>query len=171
MQLKRLGSILTLVIFLVVVGCSDENEATSEVKVENGTVQTTQSSEATVLEPPEFTITAGEKTIHPTLGTHSWTIDNGDGTAESIEVDSDAPPDLVTGKNTLQLTADSSVELNFEEPPTNYILRIWDEEYTIGRQTKEVDLTGTGIVIYEVLAHWEQGTASYAFAVEVIAEP
>ncbi|XKH49597.1 hypothetical protein LG275_08065 [Chryseomicrobium palamuruense] len=169
--MKRLGSILTLVIFLVVVGCSDENEATSEVKEENGTVQTTQSSEATVLEPPEFTITAGEKTIHPTLGTHSWTIDNGDGTAESIEVDSDAPPDLVTGKNTLQLTADSSVELNFEEPPTNYILRIWDEEYTIGRQTKEVDLTGTGIVIYEVLAHWEQGTASYAFAVEVIAEP
>lgn len=169
--MKRLGSILTLVIFLVVVGCSDENEATSEVKEEKGTVQTTQSSEATVLEPPEFTITAGGKTIHPTLGTHSWTIDNGDGTAESIEVDSDAPPDLVTGKNTLQLTANSSVEFNFEEPPTNYILRIWDEEYTIVRQTKEVDLNETGVFIYEVLAHWEQGTASYAFAVEVIAEP
>lgn len=169
--MKRLGGILTLVVFLVVVGCSNENEATSEVKEESSHVQTTQSSEATVLEPPEFTITAGEKTIHPILGTYSWTVDNGNGTAESIEVDSDAPPDLITGKNTLQLTANSSVELNFEEPPTNYILRIWDEDYTIVRQIKEVDLNETGVFIYEVLAHWEQGTASYAFAVEVSEEP
>lgn len=168
--MKRLGGIVTLIIFLVV-GCSDENEATSVVKEESSHVQTTQSSEATVLEPPEFTITAGEKTIHPNLGTYSWTVDNGDGTAESIEVDSDAPPDLVTGKNILQLTANSSVELNFEKPPTNYILRIWDEDYTIVRQIKEVDLTERGSVIYEVLAHWEQGTASYAFAVEVSEEP
>ena len=169
--MKRLGGILTLVIFLVVVGCSDENEATSEVKEENGTVQTTQTSEPKVLEPPDLTITAGEKTIHPILGTYSWTIDNGDGTGEGIEADSEAPPDLVRGTNPLQLTATSSVKFNFEEPPTHYILNIWDENYTVVRQTKDVDPSETGIVIYEVLAHWEQGTASYAFAVEVIAEP
>lgn len=165
--MKRLGGILTLIIFIVV-GCSNENEATNEVKEESSHVQTTQSSEATILEPPEFTVTVGEKTIHPILGTYSWTVDNGDGTGEGIEADSEAPPDLVRGTNPLQLTATSSVKFNFEEPPTHYILNIWDEDYTILRQTKELDLSETGTFIYEVLAHWEQGTASYAFAIEVI---
>ena len=166
--MKRLVVVLTLAGLLSLMGCYDANDTTSKAKEIIENVEAAHSSQDTILEPPGLTVAIGKEIIKPIRGTYSWSIDNGDGTGEGIEADSEAPPDLVKGKIALQVTADAPVELNFEEPPTNYILRIWDEDYTILRQTKEVDLSETGTFIYEVLAHWEQGTASYAFAIEVI---
>jgi len=168
MQLKRLAIGLTLATLLVLMGCSDESDTISETKEITENVQIAITPEDTALEPPDLTINFGEEILHPFLGSYSWTIDNGDGKGEGIEADSESPPDLVKGKTALQVSSDTSVELNFEDPPNNYILRIWNDNYTILKQTKEVDLSETGIFIYEVLAHWEQGTASYAFVIEVI---
>ncbi len=123
-------------------------------------------SKHTILEPPILTIKVGEETINPALGTYSWRIDNEDGTETVIESDSLAPPEMMNDNNSLQVTIDTNVELNFEIQPDRYSVRIWDGDNVVSASDKVV-LSSKGKVIYEVLAHWEQGTASYVFSLEI----
>ena len=159
---------LTLIFLLSMMGCSDMN-ATNEkpdndrLIVESGSGKT---SKATILVPPTLTIDVGEETLTPTLGTYSWHIENDDGTETAIESDSLAPPELINNDNSLQVTIDTKVELNFEIQPGRYSVRIWEDDNVVST-TDNVVLSSNGKVIYEVLAHWKQGTASYAFSLEI----
>ena len=122
-----------------------------------------ETSEHTILEPPTLTIDVGEETLRPTLGTYSWHVENEDGTDTAVESDSLPPPESVNNDNSLQVTVDTKVELNFEIQPDRYSVRIWDDSNVISTSDTVV-LSSKGKVIYEVLAHWKQGTASYVFS-------
>ena len=164
---------LTLICLLSIMGCSginDTNEKAdndSEVKEVSNNEELDGSSGDAIPKPPNLTVYVGEETVRPSLGTYSWSVDNGDGTASGIEADSSAPPELVKDSNPMLVTADTNVELDFEEQPESYTVRIWDEDNNVVNSSDEVDLSGKGKVVYEVLAHWEQGTASYAFSLDV----
>ena len=168
MNIKFLFFTLTLILLLSLAGCSGLNAANEKAKnarpiVESGSGET---SEHTIMEPPTLTINVGEETLMPTLGTYSWHFENEDGTGTGVESDSLSPPESVNNDNSMQVTADTEVKLNFEVQPDRYSVRIWDDENIISSSDKVV-LSSRGKVIYEVLAYWEQGTASYVFSLDI----
>ena len=159
---------LTLIFLISLAGCSglngaNEKEINARPIVESGIGKT---SEQTILEPPTLTIDVGEETLMPTLGTYSWRVEHDDGTGTAVESDSLPPPESVNSENSLQVEVGMKVKLNFDIQPDRYTVRIWDDENIVSSSDKVV-ISGKGQVIYEVLAHWEQGTASYVFALNV----
>ncbi|WP_092491166.1 hypothetical protein [Virgibacillus salinus] len=65
------------------------------------------------------------------------------------------------------VTTDSNVKLDFEKEPDSYTIRIWDDDNNIINESDKVVFSGVGKVIYEVLVKWDQGTASYAFSLNI----
>jgi len=155
MKLKLVAASLSFILTLSLAACSDTNETTDIASGES------------VLEPPELIIHADREMFSPIRGTYSWSVDNGDGTYDGLEADSAAPPELVRMTEPIQVTEDTTITLDFEEEPDSYTVRIWDDDKTILRSSREVDLSGEGEVIYEVWARWPQGTASYAFLLNI----
>lgn len=143
---------------LTMMGCSNTSvpDESSEESLEDG-----------LIAPPNLTIHIGNETVTPRLGTYSWSNDNKDGTATSVESDSSSPPELVKEDQPLQVTAEATIKLDFEKEPDRYILRNWDEDHNVVSATDKIVLSNKGMVIYEVLAYWEEGTASYAFSVMI----
>jgi hypothetical protein len=115
-----------------------------------------------------LTISVGEETIRPKLASYSWEYENGDGTSTGKHADAPAPPDLVEGEKTVNVNSNTEVRLNFEIQPAHYQVRVWNSKNDIIHTDSEVVLSGfQGKVIYEVLATWGKGTASYAFTLNV----
>lgn len=173
MKFKYSFFTLTLILFLAMMGCSGINVTNEDLDydsefVEVGSDKTLYDYTGEIIhEPPSLTIYVGEGTVRPTLGTYSWSVKNEDGTETAIESDSSAPPELVKNNNPLEVTIDTKVELNFEIKPDSYTVRIWDDENNVISTSDKVVLSEKGKVIYEVLAHWKQGSASYAFSLNV----
>jgi len=158
MRLKSALPAFLLIGLLTVTGCSDANDTNGDAKM---------GSADALAEPPSLTVHAGEERIEAALGTYSWRIAHEDGTETAIEADSAAPPELVKLSEPLAVSSDTAVELDFVEEPQSYTVRIWDEENTVLSESDEVELSGQGTVIYEVLADWEEGKASYAFSLTI----
>ena len=162
MKSKLSAVTLTLATILSLAACSETNGTDNET--DNELDETTApASDESYSEPPNLTIHADREMFSPVLGTYSWTIDNEDGTQTSVEADSAAPPELVRMTDPIKVIEDTMLTLDFEEEPDSYTVMIWDEDNHILSESDEVDLSGEGEVIYEVVAHWPQGTASYAF--------
>lgn len=150
MRFKPLYFALTFICLILLMGCSDKND----------TIETA------TLKPPDLTIHVGDETIKPVLGTYSWSIDNGDGTETGVDSDSDIAPELVKDIDPIHVTEDTNIELEFEKQPDNYTVNIW-EDNDIASTSNDVDLSGHGEVIYEIVAHWQQGTGHYAFVLYI----
>ncbi|QUW23100.1 hypothetical protein JSQ81_05905 [Sporosarcina sp. Marseille-Q4063] len=171
MNLKFSLFTLMLILLLSMMGCSGNNVTNEKPGndrpfVESGEILEDSSGEI-ILEPPTLTIYVGEETVWPTLGTYSWRFENEDGTETAVESDSLAPSELVKNNKPLQVTVDTKVELNFEIQPDGYSVRIWDDDNHVISASDKVVLSGKGKIIYEVLAHWKQGTAVYVFSLNV----
>lgn len=117
-------------------------------------------------EPPNLTIAIGEKTIGAAKGVYSWKYyDEATGEISHTEVDAAPPPQLVDVAQATSVHGDSEVSLLFDDPPSDYTVRVWDSEGVIASYDT-IELSAyEGDVIYEVEANWVQGTASYAFAI------
>ena len=158
MRFKSVFLAFLLLGLLTVTGCSDANDTNGDAENDSADALT---------EPPGLTVHAGEESVRAELGTYSWRIAHEDGTETAIEADSAAPPELVKLGEPLAVSSDAAVELDFEEEPQSYTVRIWNEENTVLSESDEVELSGQGTVIYEVLANWEEGKASYAFSLTI----
>ncbi len=169
MKPNLVGVLLSLIALLSLTGCMGNSDTDQEnnSNEETGQISTDVSPEEARPKPPELLIQVGEETLSPVLGTYSWSVENEDRTFDGIEVDSVAPPELVRTTEPIQVTEDTTIMLDFEEEPDSYTVRIWDEDNTILSESSDIDLSGEGEVIYEILAHWPQGTASYAFSLEI----
>lgn len=174
--MKNFAYMGVLFIALIVSGCSGSNiksadEVLSGNKSPNDIEVVKDSNKVTTDEnnfkPPALTIIVGKETVRPTLGTYSWSIEYEDGTGRGIEADSFAPPELVKNNTPLQVKANTNIELDFEKQPDSYTVRIWDDDNNVISTSDKVVLPTKGEVIYEVLAHWTQGTASYSFSLHV----
>ncbi|MFD1030180.1 hypothetical protein [Metaplanococcus flavidus] len=170
MNFKFLFLALILISLSIIMGCSGINDTREKADNDSEVKEVSNldgSSEDAIPKPPSLTVIVGEETVRPSLGTYNWSVDNGGGTTSGINADSSAPPELLENNNSIQVTADTNVELVFEEEPENYTVRIWDDDNNIVNSSNKVVLSGKGKIVYEVLAHWEQGTASYAFSLDV----
>jgi len=164
---------LSLIVLFLLTGCfgtsetDDEGDNNGETGQVSNDGESDDTSEENFPEPPNLSIQVGEEILDPVLGTYSWSVEHEDGTVTATEVDSAAPPELVSIIDPMEVTADTTIDLDFEEQPDRYTVRIWDEDSNVLSESDEVVLSGEGIVIYEVLAHWEQGTATYAFSLDI----
>lgn len=164
---------LFLVSLMVSAGCTDQGEEMLEESTSLNEANEAKAGETEGMtgeelpEPPGLKIIAGGEVIEALMGTYSWRIDNEDGTITAIEADTAPPPDLVRAMTPIAVTSDSVVELEFEVEPDRYSVRTWEEDYTVSSSRDDVLLTRDGRVIYEVRASWAQGTATYAFVLDI----
>ena len=151
--------IILLLLTLLLVACNPLNNTSEPNK------------DVSLSEPPELTITIDNQSITALLGTYSWYIHNKDGTIEGMEADAFAPPELVKHQNeTLTVEPKSSIVLNFENKPDAYRVDIWEGNNQITQQVNDKIVIApeqNGLVVYEVYARWKEGTAFYAFAINV----
>ncbi|MFC6463579.1 hypothetical protein ACFP65_00985 [Marinilactibacillus sp. GCM10026970] len=166
MKFKFLFSVLSLVVFLTVGGCSDTNGEVNEIENAeqvNETSSSFVSLDPSDIKPPELIIHAGDEVVEPILGTYSWSIKNGQG----IEADSDSPPELVKLIQPTSIDAPTPLELDFEEQPNYYTLNIWKEDGTV-ESVQDGDISSIeGEAVFEVLAQWDAGSARYAFLLDI----
>ena len=119
--------------------------------------------------PPALTITIGEQTIQTALGLHSWSyIDTKTGEQTGIEAQSLPPTEIVNLENTKLVDLNKPINLNFQQQPDRYDIRIWGSDNKVIATYKDLsDIKERGKVVCEILATWQQGTASYAFALDI----
>ena len=129
-------------------------------------------------EPPTLTVSDGETTITAWRGTYSWMIEGEDGMGSGITVDSAHPLDYKDSIETINLSQNTKLTLNFESAPTSVSIKRYKLSATdynafekIADSYNTID-TKAGNYLYEVIAKWEDpsksysGTVYYAFCTE-----
>ncbi len=119
--------------------------------------------------PPVLTLAIGEQTIKTSLGLHSWSyIDKKTGQQIGIQAESLPPTEAVSLETAKLVDLNMSINLNFEQQPDRYDIRIWSSENKVTATYRDLsDIKEKGKVVCEILATWQQGTASYAFALDI----
>ena len=129
-------------------------------------------------EPPTLTVSDGETTITAWRGTYSWMIEGEDGMGSGITVDSAHPLDYKDSIETINLSQNTKLTLNFESAPTSVSIKRYKLSATdynafekIADSYNTIDAKA-GNYLYEVIAKWEDpsksysGTVYYAFCTE-----
>lgn len=121
--------------------------------------------------PPSLTVLYKDNSIKTIRGSFSWATKNKKGKIiTAINADTVGPTELVKDSAPLFVSPKSILTLNFSDKPLNFKVNIWHGSETIKQETTEYKLKtpeSKGSVIYEVVANWDDGTACYAFLVNV----
>ncbi len=119
--------------------------------------------------PPILTLAIGEQIIKTVSGLRNWSyIDRKTGERTGIKAESLPPTEVVNLDNAKVVDLSKPIHLNFEQEPDRYDIRIWSSENKVTATYRDLsDIKEKGKVICEILATWQQGTASYAFALDI----
>jgi hypothetical protein len=121
--------------------------------------------------PPSLKVQYQDKSIGATRGSFSWATKNKNGKITSaVNADTVGPTELVKGSVPLTVSPKSSITLNFSDKPVNITVNIWQGSETIKQEVtdnKVITPESKGSMVYEVVADWDDGTACYAFLVNV----
>ena len=82
-------------------------------------------------EPPTLTVSDGETTITAWRGTYSWMIEGEDGMGSGITVDSAHPLDYKDSIETINLSQNTKLTLNFESAPTSVSIKRYKLSATV----------------------------------------
>jgi hypothetical protein len=116
--------------------------------------------------PPSPVITVASKLVAFVCGSSCWYA-NGTGRC----IDTVSPKELVKQSAPTSVSAGSRIVINFGSKPNDLGVNAWSNE-----DTKAIDLDADnsftlpmekGIYLYDVFAHWKQGSGSFAFIVEI----
>lgn len=166
MEIRYSYFIFIIVMLLITAGCSNEKLSNDENDNSKEIVKKTE--EIANLTPPKLTVSAEDNKIFAGQGSYSWSKVNDDGTVKNINTHTGPPPEF--GGKELLVKSQSEVQLIFEEAPSDYQVRIWETDNDKAIPVTDNTFTITqnkGKVIYEVVANWEQGTATYAFTLNI----
>ncbi|WP_208559453.1 hypothetical protein [Marinilactibacillus kalidii] len=163
-----LFAIFTITALSILSGCvnsleqnKDEDEDISQHTIIDFSDNSTDEIDLT---PPILTVQAGGEVVEPVIGTYSWSDESTEGMDNSVEANSDSPPELVKDTTPLHLTDETSYNLAFDKAPDKVTVKVWDNETNTVIPDEDL-LSVEGEVTYEVLAEWPEGTVSYAFLV------
>ncbi len=122
--------------------------------------------------PPELTATVEGQRIPVVLGSHCWPKDPAQAPpAANACVEKANAPDLMAKQAPTIVQPNAEVELSFEDRPRQLAVAQWVR----GKPTWLPPLNANRVVVpptpgaylYELHGTWEQGDASYIFAVQV----
>ncbi|HCG4536304.1 TPA: hypothetical protein NJY08_005159 [Salmonella enterica subsp. enterica serovar Typhi str. AG3] len=167
--MKRSYFISLICIIFALAGCSNSNESNGERHDDSSGSEKYRGVELTQSKkPPSLTITFDEKIIKTRLGGYNWTyIDSKTKEMVSIEAETISLTELVEIEDAVIVNLSKPITLNFEKDPLNYEIRVYDTSgeniatYNNFKEVKEKEKA-----IYEVVANWEEGTGSYAIALD-----
>ena len=119
--------------------------------------------------PPTLTLTIGDQIIKTVSGLRSWSYtDKKTGQQTGIKAESLPPTEAVGLENDKLVDLNMPIHLNFEQEPDRYDIRIWSSENKVTATYSNLsDIKEKGKIVCEILATWQQGTASYAFALDI----
>lgn len=149
---------------LLLMGCS-KNATQKEIKVASNQLE----------KPPSIHFLYNDEKYQLMLGTYSWVIENEDGTTTGVEADCAAPPELVKHQEFKIIAKNHTpVKVVFDNEPERYEIGIWENNQLYETVTVDEDHSfllsadkEKDSIVYELVAYWSQGSASYAITVDV----
>lgn len=149
----------------LIMGCSSKEERIENFNNDKGPLENKNSSKS----PPSLTISIGDETIRTFLLGYTWSYyDENEGSMATIETETIPPPSLGNVDTITSVNSNSEVTLKFEKFPADYQFIIWESENNITGTYDELDLSQLkGKIIFQVLANWEEGKASYFFYLNI----
>lgn len=128
-------------------------------------------SDISTSNPPTLMIFANKDSFQATLGTTSWFYREKDSIYTGYEADSDSPSELVKyQEKRINIEPNAEILLKFNREPMNYTVSIWDNDQPTTLEVIKDKLTipeYSGVLIFVVKANWDEGTAYYAFSINV----
>lgn len=158
MRILKIFSMLFIVILVVMLGCSSTG------------IKTSSNTKSELKNTPTLKVSYQGKNIEAKRGTSSWAVENSDGTKTITNAGSSSPTELVKGSTPITVVPKATLTLDFSDKPNNTIVNIWRGNDSIEQEITDSKVTApetAGVVIYEVIATWSQGTVTYAFSVKV----
>lgn len=161
---KKIRSIGMIgVVPMLLFGCGVADEQTGDIPDQSEPVHSQSQT------PPPVELQIGDDTIRTFRGGFSWSYyDTEEGLMAGIETEARSPHEIANIEKGRQVDKNADVELIFGETPLSYRIFIWDKD---GNQTPisaKFDLADyKGKHIFEIRAYWEQGSASYAVALDI----
>lgn len=162
MKVKFLA--LVIIPFILFVGCSKDQES-----IVSSSNQNNNKSENTMKLPPKLTLSIDNAKIKTTLGGYNWSyFDKREEAMVSIEKETLPPTELINIENATNVNKNSIVNLEFQETPIDYQIRLWDIEDNIIDTYEEINFEEhKENLIFEVLTNYKQGKVSYYFSFNV----
>lgn len=127
-------------------------------------------------QPPFLYVHDGKIQIKAWRGTHSWYVENEDGTGSGICADSSHPLDSKDRVPAIKVTQKTTLTLNLEGNPSKITVKRYNLSTNDHDSYKEIAINGnqievkSGDYLYEVIASWSSqaynGTVYYAFRTE-----
>lgn len=113
---------------------------------------------------PTGVVTIGETNYDMVRGGFEWTRGN-----ESVTTDAKGPTQIAENFEPIVVEANNKANIVIEQNPTLSVY-IWDAEQRTITTVKDGQITlpaTNGLVIYEVVAKWSNGEASFTFVVDI----
>ena len=161
-NLIRLGfSLMMLFTFL---GCSNVEEETSK-SISNSNIITESNNRE---KPPSINLKIGENEIKTYRGTYSWSyFDKSTGQVVTVEADHAPPNELVNIEQGVSVNLAETIKLDFEKEPTQYEIRVWDNNNVIATYNTFEEIKEKGKYIVEIVGTWGGSTATYVTAFDI----
>jgi len=161
-NLIRLGfSLMMLFTFL---GCSNVEEETSK-SISNSNIITESNNRE---KPPAINLKIGENEIKTYRGTYSWSyFDKSTGQVVTVEADHAPPNEMMNIEQGVSVNLAETIKLDFEKEPTQYEIRVWDNNNVIATYNTFEEIKEKGKYIIEIVGTWEGSTATYVTAFDI----
>lgn len=157
MKFKQL--IVAVGILLLLAACSEEKAA----KPADPVMENRKDIEE-ALPILDVTVDGREK---PTIrGGYSWSFfDEKDNASATIEAESLSPLELAENQKAPKVNGETKIDFYFDKQPDSYYVQIWDSEGITRGPFDDIVLDEpNGKTVYQIIAEWEQGTATYIFS-------
>ncbi|MER2170320.1 MAG: hypothetical protein ABS938_06740 [Psychrobacillus psychrodurans] len=78
-----------------------------------------------------------------------------------MKADHDPPTEMVNIEQGVRVNPTETVKLDFENEPTQYEIRVWDNNNVIATYNTFEEIKEKGKYIFEIVETWEGSTATY----------
>ena len=162
--LVRMG--LFFMLSLLLLGCSNlEENDSSNISNENNHSNAMSNKEE---KPPALKLTIGDIELKTYRGTYTWSyFDKSTGQEVTVEADHAPPTQMVNIEQGVSVNITEPVKLHFEKEPTQYQIRLWDNNGVIKTYNSFEEVTEKGKYIFEIVVNWEDSRVTYVVALDV----
>ncbi|MCM3721169.1 hypothetical protein [Solibacillus isronensis] len=159
--LIRMG--FSLMMLFTLLGCSNVEEDTSK-STSNNIITKSNNRE----EPPAIKLKIGKDEIITYRGIYSWSyFDKSTGQVVTVEADHAPPTEMVNIEQGVKANIAETVKLDFEKEPTQYEIKVWDNNNVVATYNTFEEIKEKGKYIVEIVGTWEGSTATYVTALDI----